>query len=162
MSKIATGIAGRLGARPSGRIPVGVSVAWACAVSTPLIAVADPNASTRELLSEVFRSELRAYVTTLASASDLGPMLRESRYDLVVIEISRDRLADAEAIRALKEAHRATPFLLLTAWGTDVELIEERVGADRVIAKPFALQEVIAAAAGLLDAGRPLDRPSRA
>ena len=114
-----------------------------------LILVADPNAATRELLTDVFRTEFGAYVTTLASASELGPMLQESVYDLVVIEVSRDRIADAEAVRALKALHAETPFLVLTAWGTDVDAIEEKVGAERVIAKPFALHDVIASAADL-------------
>jgi len=114
------------------------------------MAVVDPNAATRELLDEVLRTEFGAYVTVLASTSELGPMLRESLYDLVVVEVSRERIADAEAIRALKTLHADTPFLVLTAWGTDVDTIEEKVGAERVIAKPFQLRDVIAAVGDLV------------
>lgn len=123
-----------------------------------LILVVDPNAATRDLLSDVFRTELGAYVTTLTSPSELGPMLYESVYDLVVVEVSRDRIADADAVHTLKTLHAETPFLVLTAWGTDVEAIEEKIGAERVIGKPFSLHEVIAAAAdlaGVDPGGRP-------
>ena len=122
----------------------------------PLVLVADPIGSTRDLLAEVLHEDLDAHVTTLASAGDLETATHETKPDLIVVEVGRDRVAEVEALRALKAANPAIPMLVLTAWQVARgEAIETRVGAEKVIHKPFELDEFIRATRELLDLGGP-------
>lgn len=111
--------------------------------SRPLIVVADPNESTRELLCVVFREEMNAWVTLLQNASELGPALREAIPALVVVEVGLDRVADVAVIAEIRRLHPGIPVLVLTAWGVDSAMAAERSAADTVIAKPFDLDDLI-------------------
>ena len=71
--------------------------------------------------------------------------LRESTYDLVLLDIQLPGLDGLELLRRLRTRGDETPVLLLTAR----DAVEDRVrglevGADDYVTKPFAIEEVLA------------------
>src|ERR1700751_2033830 len=90
-------------------------------------------------------------VDVLPTAKDATSALRESRFEIVVLDLG---LPDADGLDVLGEMRRrqdATPVLILTARGS----LEDRVlglqsGADDYLVKPFALEELVARLQALL------------
>jgi DNA-binding response OmpR family regulator len=90
-------------------------------------------------------------VDVLPTAKDATWALRESRFEIVVLDLG---LPDADGLDVLGEMRRrqdATPVLILTARGS----LEDRViglqsGADDYLVKPFALEELVARLQALL------------
>ena len=69
----------------------------------------------------------------------------ESEYDAVVLDLMLPGLSGLEVLKALRERHRTTPVLVLSARSS----VEDRVrgldlGADDYLAKPFSFQELLA------------------
>jgi len=122
-----------------------------------LIVIADPVASTRELLAEVFRSEFDAYLTLLDGTGKLLETLHEALPHLVVVELHVP--TDLEAVRAVKSDRRVggVPVLALTAWLTHLKCADAiEAGSNVCLEKPFDLNELINQASVFLD------RPRRA
>ena len=90
-------------------------------------------------------------VDVLPTAKDAAATLRESRFEIVVLDLG---LPDADGLDVLGEMRGrqdATPVLILTARGS----LEDRVtglqsGADDYLVKPFALEELVARLQALL------------
>jgi DNA-binding response OmpR family regulator len=90
-------------------------------------------------------------VDVLPTAKDATAALRESRFEIVVLDLG---LPDADGLDVLGEMRGrqdATPVLILTARGS----LEDRViglqsGADDYLVKPFALEELVARLQALL------------
>src|SRR4029077_2333441 len=90
-------------------------------------------------------------VDVLPTAKDATAALRESRFEIVVLDLG---LPDADGLDVLGEMRGrqdATPVLILTARGS----VKDRVtglqsGADDYLVKPFALEELIARLQALL------------
>jgi DNA-binding response OmpR family regulator len=90
-------------------------------------------------------------VDVLPAAKAAAAALRESRFEIVVLDLG---LPDADGLDVLGEMRRrqdATPVLILTARGS----LEDRViglqsGADDYLVKPFALEEFVARLQALL------------
>jgi DNA-binding response OmpR family regulator len=69
----------------------------------------------------------------------------EGEYDAIVLDLMLPGLPGLEVLKALREARRATPVLVLSARSS----VEDRVrgldaGADDYLAKPFSFQELMA------------------
>ena len=68
-----------------------------------------------------------------------------AQYDVVVLDIMLPGLDGLSVLRRLREERNATPVLLLTARGDVPERIEGlNSGADDYMAKPFAMDELLA------------------
>ena len=68
-----------------------------------------------------------------------------AQYDVVVLDIMLPGLDGLSVLRKLREERNATPVLLLTARGDVPERIEGlNSGADDYMAKPFAMDELLA------------------
>ena len=72
-------------------------------------------------------------------------MIRESEYDLVVLDVMMPYVDGIEACRRIRASGNSIPILMLTAKvavGDRVEGLD--AGADDYVAKPFALDELLA------------------
>ncbi|HZP65793.1 MAG TPA: response regulator transcription factor [Rudaea sp.] len=82
-------------------------------------------------------------------------MALEGSYDVIVLDLGLPRMDGLELCRALREAHRDTPVLMLTARDTlDDKLAGFARGADDYVVKPFAMKELEARIRALHRRGR--------
>lgn len=86
------------------------------------------------------------YVVDVAAQGDDGLwMASETDYDALVLDLMLPQMDGMTVLRRLRQSGAQTPVLILTVKGT----VEDRVaglraGADDYLAKPFALEELIA------------------
>jgi DNA-binding response OmpR family regulator len=82
-------------------------------------------------------------------------MALDGVYDVIVLDLGLPKLDGLDLCRALREAHRDTPVLMLTARDTlDDKLIGFAHGADDYVVKPFAMKELEARIRALHRRGR--------
>jgi DNA-binding response OmpR family regulator len=82
-------------------------------------------------------------------------MAMDGSYDVIVLDLGLPKLDGLELCRALREAHRDTPVLMLTARDTlDDKLAGFARGADDYVVKPFAMKELEARIRALHRRGR--------
>lgn len=82
----------------------------------------------------------------LAADGEIGleRALNES-FDVIVLDIMLPRRNGLELLRELRERHRVTPVLMLSARGEVQDRIRGlEIGADDYLPKPFVLDEVVA------------------
>ena len=105
-------------------------------------------------LLESLRAQLVAHGFNVDVAADGEEGLyRGSEYpiDLAIVDLGLPKLPGLELIRQLRAAGKAYPILILTArdrWQDKVEGLQ--AGADDYVAKPFAVEEVLARLQALL------------
>ncbi len=124
---------------------------------TDHIAIVDDDRAIRELLAEQLeRQGFR--VSAAASARELRALLADKAIDLIVLDVmmpGEDGLALLKWLRASDYA--ATPVLMLTALGDDVDrIIGLELGADDYMAKPFTPRELVARIRAVLRRARML------
>lgn len=78
-------------------------------------------------------------------------MLRESTYDLIILDVMMPHLDGLETCRRVRAGGDDVPILMLTARTTVDDRVEGLdAGADDYLAKPFALDELLARIRALL------------
>lgn len=94
------------------------------------------------------RNALRAhaYVVDVVHRGDDALTLAETTpYDAIVLDVMMPGRDGLSVLRGLRERRIAAPVMLLTARGEVSERVEGlRLGADDYMAKPFAIEEVVA------------------
>jgi two-component system response regulator MprA len=115
------------------------------------ILVVDDERAVRESLRRAL--ELEGYYVELAAdgTEALGKLDSDEQPDAVVLDVLMPGVDGVEVCRRLRRAGRTTPVLMLTAR----DAIDDRVagldaGADDYVAKPFALEELLARVRALL------------
>src|SRR4051794_6982300 len=82
-------------------------------------------------------------------------MAMEGAYDVIVLDLGLPKMDGLDLCKALREAHRDTPVLMLTARDTlDDKLAGFAQGADDYVVKPFAMKELEARIRALHRRGR--------
>jgi DNA-binding response OmpR family regulator len=82
-------------------------------------------------------------------------MALDGTYDVIVLDLGLPKLDGLDLCRALRDAHRETPVLMLTARDTlDDKLAGFARGADDYVVKPFAMKELEARIRALHRRGR--------
>jgi len=116
----------------------------------PRVLVVDDDKAVRESLRRSL--EFNGYDVVLASdGAEALATIGGLAPDVVVLDVMMPRLDGLETTRALRQAGNDLPILLLTARdavGDRVEGLD--AGADDYMAKPFALQELLARLRALL------------
>lgn len=72
-------------------------------------------------------------------------LAQSSQFDAIVLDVMMPGRDGLSVLRALRERRIITPVMLLTARGEVSERVEGlRLGADDYLAKPFAMEELVA------------------
>jgi len=111
-------------------------------MTKPQILIADDQADVRQSMSLLLQDS-GYQVTTAASPAEVLSSLRQSRPDLLLLDLNyqRDTTSGSEGLALLKEIRRQDtelPIVILTGWAT-VELAVEaiRLGAQDFLEKPW-------------------------
>lgn len=96
--------------------------------------------------------EVQGYRVTLATDGQDG--LRHAindRPDMIILDLMLPKLDGIDVLRKIRKTDKATPILILTARGNEVDKVSGlRLGADDYVTKPFALMELMARVEALL------------
>jgi two-component system response regulator MprA len=114
------------------------------------VLVVDDDRAVRESLRRSL--EFNGYAVSLASdGAEALASIAGSLPDALVIDVMMPRLDGIETTRALRTAGNDLPILVLTARDSVGDRVEGLdVGADDYLAKPFALEELLARLRALL------------
>tara|TARA_Y100000766_G_scaffold22027_1_gene15314 strand:+ start:504 stop:1208 length:705 start_codon:yes stop_codon:yes gene_type:complete len=125
------------------------------AVTNAVIGVADDDKRIRQALERALRSESYEVLT----ASDgLQAIEISSHLDLMILDLTMPELGGIEVCRRLRSQGSELPILLLTArHETEHRVRGLDSGADDYLAKPFALDELLARIRALLRRNRSSD-----
>jgi two-component system response regulator MprA len=119
-----------------------------------LIVIADDEDAVCDSLSRTLRFE--GYAVEIAKdGQEALEVIRESRPDGVILDVTMPVLDGLEACRRLRAEGNLVPVLMLTARGeVTARVAGLDAGADDYLAKPFALQELLARVRALLRRAR--------
>ena len=102
--------------------------------------------------------EIEGYTVKIAGDGVKGlARIRQSRPDLVILDLMLPNLDGVRVLRSLAESGPDVPVLVLTARGEESDKVRAlRLGADDYVTKPFGLLELLARVEALLrrSAGR--------
>jgi DNA-binding response OmpR family regulator len=107
------------------------------------ILVIDDEYVIRTFLSEIL--SFSGYETDIAASAQEGLTLYEKNsYDLVISDLNLPESSGWEVAKTIKSRTPLIPFILLSGWGIEVEDARLReCGIDRLISKPFQMDEII-------------------
>ncbi len=108
-----------------------------------ILVVDDEARITRHVFSALTEAGHEA-VTVHDGETAIG-MAEESPFDLIVLDVGLPGMSGFEVLKTLRGRHIASRILMLTARGEVSDRVTGlELGADDYLAKPFAMQELIA------------------
>jgi DNA-binding response OmpR family regulator len=117
------------------------------------VLVVEDNKKTAAFISKALKSEGFA-ANVLADGDEALLTIANTPFDAVVLDIMLPGRDGLSVVRQLREGNNRTPVLLLSARGEVNERVEGlNAGADDYLAKPFALEELIARVHALVRRG---------
>ncbi|MEC7829201.1 MAG: response regulator transcription factor [Actinomycetota bacterium] len=123
-----------------------------------VIGVADDDKRIRQALARALRSENYEVVT---AADGMQAIQISNQIDLMILDLTMPQLGGIEVCRRLRAQGSELPILLLTArHETEHRVLGLDSGADDYLAKPFALDELLARIRALLRRNRSLESQS--
>ena len=121
--------------------------------------VVDDDRETRELLS-LYLGQQGFDVAVVEDGKAMDAWLAGNTTDLVVLDLMLPGEDGLSIIRRLRGANDATPVIMLTAKGDDVDrIVGLEMGADDYLAKPFNPRELLARMHAVLRRQPPADAP---
>ena len=149
------------------RLPAAFGVAAKTETPAPLAAVAGPaarvlviddEADIREVILDILGRA--GYRVEVAVDGHQGlAKFDADRFDMVLTDLGMPRLSGWEVADAVKARSPETPVVLITGWGatvSDEQLAAHRI--DRLLAKPFRLQDLAASVGEVLARARQATR----
>lgn len=99
--------------------------------------------------------ELEGYhVTAVADGLDALNSIRESRFNLVVLDIMIPSINGLDVCERIRIEHRDTPVLILSAKNTSDDRVKGlKIGANDYLTKPFNLEELLLRVSILIKSG---------
>ncbi len=95
-------------------------------------------------------------VQTATDGTSALNSIRTNPFDLVVMDVMMPGLSGFDVCKTLRAENNATPILLLTARGQEMDrVLGLELGADDYITKPFSLRELLARIKAILRRTRP-------
>jgi len=123
-----------------------------------IIGVVDDDKRIRQALERALRSENYEVIT---AADGMQALQMSNQVDLMVLDLTMPQLGGIEVCRRLRSQGSELPILLLTArHQTEHRVLGLDSGADDYLAKPFALDELLARIRALLRRNRSLESQS--
>ncbi len=106
--------------------------------------VVDDDPKLRELLRR-YLTENQFEVSLAQDAPAMNRLLQRQPFDLIILDLMLPGEDGLSIVRRLRGANDATPIIMLTAKGDDVDrIVGLEMGADDYIAKPFNPRELLA------------------
>jgi DNA-binding response OmpR family regulator len=128
----------------------------------PRILVAEDDEHIRAGLVDALEGQGYA-VEAAADGRKALDAYRRERVDLVLLDLMMPALSGYDVCRAIRQKDAATPILMLTAKGEEIDkVVGLELGADDYITKPFGVRELLARVAAALRRSRAADTPSGA
>jgi two-component system OmpR family response regulator len=117
--------------------------AWQGMTMSQLIMVIDDEAGVRDLLGDALK--LAGFETiTAADAMIALTLLRETKPDLLIVDINMPMMDGFEFIERIRGNEDNTPALMLSARGDRADITRGlTLGADDYVTKPFGLEELV-------------------
>ncbi|MEP6811075.1 MAG: response regulator transcription factor, partial [Chthoniobacterales bacterium] len=114
------------------------------------ILVVEDDAHIRLGLCDALRAE--GYeVTDCRDGAQAGPLVRQRRPDLVLLDIMLPGKSGFDLCREIRAAKNRVPILILSAKGQEIDkVVGLELGADDYVTKPFSLRELLARVQALL------------
>ncbi len=107
------------------------------------ILLADDDTILSDLLAKYLRGEGLRVIQVFDGKAAVEHALANA-YDLIVLDVMMPEMDGFEALRAIR-AHTATPILMLTARGEDIDrILGLEMGADDYVPKPCHPRELLA------------------
>jgi two-component system response regulator RegX3 len=109
----------------------------------PRLLIVEDEPAIRTGLVDVFT--YHGFAVTAAADGEAGwQATRSGRYDLLLLDVMLPGLDGFEICRRLRASDRETALILLTARGTDDDVIHGlQLGADDYVTKPFSIAELV-------------------
>ena len=108
------------------------------------VLVVEDEKKTASFIRKALQAEGHA-VDVLGNGSDALGAVANTPFDVVVLDVMLPGRDGLSIVRQMREKRISTPVLLLTARGEVSEKVEGlNAGADDYMAKPFALEELVA------------------
>lgn len=124
----------------------------------PSVLVLEDNDAYRTLISEVF-AQAGFEVCSAANGRRVAAILSERRIDLIITDLSMPERDGIETLSDLRYTHPRLPVIAISG---DVPLnthlyltLAEKLGAARVLAKPFKMDQLLTAAREAIAASNP-------
>lgn len=132
----------------------------------PAVLVLEDNEAYRTLIVEVM-SQSGFEVYSAPDGRRVPAILREHRIDVVITDLSMPERDGLETLTDLRYSHPTLPVIAISGdmpLNRDLYLrLAEKLGATRVLAKPFKMDQLIAAAReALLEGNTPKPKPGDA
>ena len=119
------------------------------------IFVVEDDAHIRLGLVDALRAE--GYeVVECGDGSHALPLLRQSRFDLAILDIMLPGKSGYDLCREIRASKSRIPILMLSAKGQEIDkVVGLELGADDYVTKPFSLRELLARVHALLRRAEP-------
>jgi len=117
--------------------------AWQGMTMSQLIMVIDDEAGVRDLLGDALK--LAGFETITAAGAMIAlTLLRETKPDLLIVDINMPMMDGFEFIERIRGNGDNTPALMLSARGDRADITRGlTLGADDYVTKPFGLEELV-------------------
>jgi PAS domain S-box-containing protein len=124
-------------------------------VAGETILVVDDKAESQEFIAE-YLLRPNGYVPLVAVTGRQGlEMALSEKPDLMILDLKMPELSGLEVLQALREKQADTPVILMTAYGSEEDIITAfRLGAKDYLGKPFRIEEMLAAIERILSEQR--------
>ena len=115
------------------------------------ILVVDDKPESLEFITE-YLLRPSGYVPLVATNGQEGlRMALAERPDLMILDFKMPEMSGLEVLRALREKQADIPVILMTAYGSEEDIVTAfRLGAKDYLSKPFRIEEMLAAIKRLL------------
>ena len=122
------------------------------------VLVVDDDPKLRELLRR-YLSENQFEVSLAQDGPAMTRLMQRQPFDLIVLDLMLPGEDGLSIIRRLRGANDATPVIMLTAKGEEIDKVRGLdLGADDYVTKPFGLQELLARIQAVLRRKRKFDK----
>jgi PAS domain S-box-containing protein len=114
-------------------------------VAGETILVVDDKPESLEFIAE-YLLRPNGYVPLTASSGQQGlETALTEKPDLMILDLKMPELSGLEVLRMLREKQANTPVILMTAYGTEEDIVSAfRLGAKDYLSKPFRIEEMLA------------------